>query len=101
MNDLAEVFPPGEFLKDELVERGWTQAGLAYIMGRPPKLVNEIINGKKQITAETAVQLGQALGTSAEFWLNVQARYQLFKARPVDDAIAQRAASYRPAMAYA
>ena len=50
----AELFPPGEFLADELKERGWTQVEFAEIIQRPTKLVNEIIAGKKSITPETA-----------------------------------------------
>ena len=48
MNDVtvAEVFPPGEFLRDELEARGWTQTEFAEILGRPPRLVNEIIAGR-------------------------------------------------------
>ena len=61
----AEVFPPGDFLREELETRGWTQADLAELMGRPLRSINEIINGKKSITAETAIGLGHALGTSA------------------------------------
>jgi len=91
MNELAEVFPPGEFLKDELDECGLTQRELAEIIGRPPRLVNEIIKGKKQITPQTAIQLEQALGVPAENWLRLQNQYQLFKARLVEDnAIARR-----------
>jgi len=46
----AEIFPPGEFIREELEARGWTQGDLAHIMGRPLRLVNELIAGKKQIT---------------------------------------------------
>jgi len=91
--ELAEVFPPGEFLKEELEARGLTQAKLAYILGRPPQLVNEIIAGKKQITAQTAMQLERALGISAQYWLNLESQYQLSKVRAVDEAITQRAAA--------
>jgi len=94
MNKLAEVFPPGDFLKEELQERGLTQAQLAFILGRPLKLVNEIINGKKQITAQTALQLERALGIPARSWLNLENLYQLSKVREVDEAIAERAAAY-------
>jgi len=94
MNKLAEVFPPGDFLKEELQERGLTQAQLAFILGRPLKLVNEIINGKKQITAQTALQLERALGIPARSWLNLESMYQLSKVREVDEAIAERAAAY-------
>ena len=94
MNALAEVFPPGEFLQDELESRNWSQIELAEIMGRPQRLISEIIQGKKAITAETAQQLGKALGTSAEFWLNLESMYQLSKVGTADDQIAQRAALY-------
>jgi HTH-type transcriptional regulator/antitoxin HigA len=81
MNDRrpAEVFPPGEFIRDELEERGWTQSDLAKIMGRPLPAVNLIIAGKKTVTPETAVGLASAFGTSAEFWLNLETAYQLSK----------------------
>ena len=58
MNTFAEVFPPGEFLREELEARNWTQTELADIIGRPVRLINEIIAGKKAITPETAIQLG-------------------------------------------
>ena len=50
----AEVFPPGEFLRDELEERGWSQSDLAEIIGRSTSVVNGIILGKRAITPETA-----------------------------------------------
>ena len=76
----AEVFPPGDFLREELEERGWTQTDLAEILGRPIRVVNEIIMGKRRISAETAKGLAAALGTSPEFWLNLEAAYQLWRA---------------------
>jgi HTH-type transcriptional regulator / antitoxin HigA len=85
---VAEVFPPGEFLRDELEAREWTQADIADIMGRPVQLVNEIILGKKAITPETAKALGAALGTSAELWMNLESAYQLSQvSRDVDDVV--------------
>ena len=74
---LAEVFPAGEYLADELEARGWTQSDFASILGRPTQFVSEIINGKKEITRESAAQIGSALGTSAELWLNLQNTYLL------------------------
>jgi HTH-type transcriptional regulator/antitoxin HigA len=74
---VAEVFSPGEFLRDELVAREWTQADLADIMGRPVQVINEIVSGKKTITPDTAKSLGAALGTSAELWMNLESTYQL------------------------
>lgn len=94
MNTFAEIFPPGEFLRDELEARGWTQTELAEIIGRPVRLVNEIIAGKKSITPETAIQLGESLGTGPELWMNLESQYQLSKVKSADNLIARRAQLY-------
>jgi HTH-type transcriptional regulator / antitoxin HigA len=78
---LAEAFPAGEHLADELEARGWTQVEFAEILGRPTQFVSEIIQGKKEITRESAAQIGAAIGTSAEFWLNLQDSYFFWKQR--------------------
>lgn len=75
----AEVFPPGEFLREELESRGWTQTDLAEILDRPFRMVNEIIQGKRAITPGTARGLAAALGTSPELWMNLEAAYQLWR----------------------
>jgi HTH-type transcriptional regulator/antitoxin HigA len=75
----AETFPPGDYLRDELEERGWTQTEFAEIIGRPVTLVNDIINGKRGITPSTATELAAALGTSPMLWMNLDASYQLWK----------------------
>ncbi len=94
----AEVFPPGEFIRDELEERGWIQADLAKIIGRPLPAVNEIILGKRSITPETAVALGSAFGTSAELWLNLESAFQLSKTNVEDQAaIRERAKLFESA----
>lgn len=77
----AKVTAPGRILSRELEARGWTQKDLADIMGRPPQTINEIIRGSKQITPETALELSEALVTSAEFWTNLEAKYRLHLAR--------------------
>lgn len=74
----AEVFPVGEHLADELDARGWTQADFAEVLGRPAQFVSEIVTGKKEITRDSATQIAAALGTSAEFWLNLQDSYLLW-----------------------
>jgi HTH-type transcriptional regulator/antitoxin HigA len=73
----AEVFHPGEFIREELDARGWTQDDLAAIIGRPIQVVNLIINGKKEITPRTALELAAAFGSSAEIWMNLQSAYDL------------------------
>ena len=77
----AEVFPPGEYLRDELNERGWTVTEFAAIIDRPLQAVSEILNGKKAITAETACSFSEALGTTPELWLNLQSAYRLHRLR--------------------
>jgi HTH-type transcriptional regulator / antitoxin HigA len=89
----AEVFQPGEYLRDELQARGWTQGNFARIIGRPVQVVNEIVNGKKRITVETAKAIGLALGTGPELWLNLENTYRLHTTPAADPAIAKRAAA--------
>jgi addiction module HigA family antidote len=73
----ARVPAPGKILSRELEARGWTQKDLAQMIGRPVQIINEIILETKQITPETANKLSQALGTSAEFWTNLEAKYDM------------------------
>ncbi|RAM65503.1 XRE family transcriptional regulator [Herbaspirillum rubrisubalbicans] len=88
----AEIFPPGEFLKDELEARGWTQVEFAEIIGKDTRLVSEVISGKRTVTPETAIALGEALGTGAELWMNLESQYQLSKVRSVgQESIAKKA----------
>jgi HTH-type transcriptional regulator / antitoxin HigA len=56
--------------------RGWTPQDLADILGRPYRLVNEIIAGNRPITPETATALAKAFGTSAAYWLNLESAWQ-------------------------
>jgi HTH-type transcriptional regulator/antitoxin HigA len=93
MNKLIEVFPPGEFIREELEAREWTQGDLADIMGRPTETVNRLIAGKLAITPETAKGLGAAFGTSADYWLNLETTYQLSQVSS-DSDISRRARLY-------
>jgi HTH-type transcriptional regulator/antitoxin HigA len=72
--------PPGRIIERELEARGWSQKDLAAITGRPPQVINEIVQGRKRITPETAHQLAEAFGTSPEFWANMEAKYRLLLA---------------------
>jgi HTH-type transcriptional regulator / antitoxin HigA len=94
----AEVFSPGELIKDEIEARGWSQIELAEVLGRPGRLVSELIAGKRAITPETAKGLGQAFGTGAQFWLNMESSYQLSKVKnDSSNAVARRARLYEMA----
>jgi HTH-type transcriptional regulator/antitoxin HigA len=77
----ARAVAPGRILMRELEARGWAQKDLARIMERPPQAINEIVKGTKQITPETALELAEAFGASAEFWTNLEANYRLALAR--------------------
>ncbi|KLU22229.1 hypothetical protein EOS_31520 [Caballeronia mineralivorans PML1(12)] len=87
----AEVFPPGEFLKEELDARNWSQVEFAEIIGKDTRSVYEIVNGKRSITPETAVIFAEALGTSAQLWMNLESQFQLSRIRPSSDAISRKA----------
>ena len=90
----AEAFPPGEFLSDELEERGWTQKEFADLTGLPPRYVSEIIAGKRGLSPEAAIRFSAALGTSAQFWMNLDTAYRLYELRrtaPAPAHIAQEA----------
>lgn len=75
------AIPPGETLAEELETRRMSQSDLARKMGRPIQAINEIVRGVKQITGATALQLEDALGIGAEFWMRLEADYRLNKAR--------------------
>ena len=69
---------PGEVLMEEFLEPlGVTQHRLAVSIGVPPRRINEIVHGKRRITADTALRLARYFGTTDRFWLNLQTRFDL------------------------
>ena len=69
---------PGEILQEEyLTPLGITQHRVAVAIGVPPRRINEIVQGTRRITADTALRLARYFGTSDEFWLNLQAHYDM------------------------
>ena len=69
---------PGEILAEEyLAPLGITQHKLAVAIGVPPRRINEIVHGKRRISADTALRLARYFGTSERFWLNLQSRCDL------------------------
>lgn len=79
---------PGTVLDEEIRARGISQVELAGRMRRPKNVVNEIIRGKKTITAQTALELERVLGISAETWLNLRTTYELTLARHASEGAA-------------
>jgi len=92
MNRRIDPIHPGEvLLEDFLLPLGVTQHHVAVSIGVPPRRINEIVHGKRRITADTSLRLARYFGTSDRFWLNLQARFDLEVERdeigPLLDAI--------------
>jgi HTH-type transcriptional regulator/antitoxin HigA len=88
---LIDVPHPGEFIREELEAREWSQRDLAYILGVPEQAVNLIISGKRGISPEMAKALGKAFDVSAEYFANLQQAYEMATARAPDPSIERRA----------
>ncbi|MCG7443465.1 HigA family addiction module antitoxin [Dermabacter vaginalis] len=77
-SDLIEPIRPREILMDDFIEGfGITQHKLAASIGVPPRRINEIVHGKRAVTADTALQLGRYFAIEPQFWLNLQLRHGL------------------------
>lgn len=74
---MAPVAHPGRLLKRELTTRSLSANRLALDIGVPSGRVTDILNGRRSITAETAVRLGRYFGNSAQFWLDLQSQYDI------------------------
>ncbi len=72
---------PGEFLKEELEERGVLAAHLADAIAVPKNRITAILKGQRGITGDTALRLGHYLGTGPQVWMNLQSAYDLATAR--------------------
>lgn len=84
---LASVHPGEVLLEEFLKPMGMSQSRLALAIGVHPRRINEIVLGKRSITADTALRLGRFFGNSARFWLGLQTQYDLDIAR---DALGER-----------
>jgi addiction module HigA family antidote len=92
MNQRIDPIHPGEvLLEDFLLPLGVTQHHVAVSIGVPPRRINEIVHGKRRITADTSLRLARYFGTSDRFWINLQSRFDLEVERdeigPLLDAI--------------
>ena len=77
MATIAPIHPGEVLLEDFLTPLQVTQHRLAISIGVPPRRINEIVHGKRRITADTALRLARYFGTTDRFWLNLQTRYDL------------------------
>ncbi|MCF2570970.1 HigA family addiction module antitoxin [Brevibacterium sp. UCMA 11754] len=89
-SDLIEPIHPGKILMEDFIEGfGITQNKLAVSIGVPPRRINEIVHGKRGITADTAIRLARYFGTSEELWMNLQSNYELrLQRRALRDKVA-------------
>ncbi len=85
---------PGEILQEEFLRpMGLSQNQVALAIGVPARRINEIVLGKRAITADTALRLGRFFGMEAQFWINLQSHYELEVAR---DKLGERLRDVRP-----
>jgi addiction module HigA family antidote len=88
---MPPISPPGRLLKRELDARGLSANRLALDLGVPSGRITDILNGRRSITADTAVRLGRYFGNSAQFWLDLQGQYDIAMIeRDRGDEIAKR-----------
>jgi antitoxin HigA-1 len=77
MSKLAPIHPGEVLMEDFIAPLGITQNKVAVAVGVPPRRINEIVHGKRRITADTALRLARYFGTTDLFWINLQNRYDL------------------------
>lgn len=88
---MPPVSHPGRFLKRELAARDLSANRLALDLGVPSGRITDILNGRRAISADTAVRLGRYFGNSAQFWLDLQGQYEIaLVERDKGDEIARR-----------
>lgn len=94
MTDHLAPIHPGEILTEDFLKpMGITEYRLAKAMNVPPRRINEIVHGKRAITADTALRLGKAFGMEAQYWMNLQVRHDMDVAA---DQIADELLRVRP-----
>jgi addiction module HigA family antidote len=81
MKKLPNIHPGEVLLEEFLLPMGISQNALARAIGVPPRRINEIVLGKRAVTADTALRLARTFGTSESFWMGLQADYDLEEAR--------------------
>ena len=90
---------PGEMLLEEfLIPMNLTQRDLADAIHVPYQRINEIVNGRRGVTPSTALRLSKFFGMSADFWLNLQLRWDLFQAQQSENDELRTIRPYQPAL---
>lgn len=87
---------PGEMLLEEfLIPMGISQRDLALALNVPYQRINEIVNGRRGVTPSTALRLSKFFGMSADFWLNLQLRWDLYQAQQSERSEVERITPYQ------
>ncbi len=94
---IAEAFPPGDFIREEMEAREWSQLDLADILDLQPSALNKLLGGQRKVTASIADKLAAAFGTSSELWMNLQTTFDLWQQDHRDETVARRALLYSKA----
>lgn len=94
---IAEAFLPGDFIREEMTARLWSQRDLAHILNLEPSALNKLLAGKKKVSARIAEKLANAFGTSPELWMNYQTTFDLRHQDHRDETVARRAHLYSKA----
>ncbi len=94
---IPEAFHPGEYIREEAEARGWSSSDLADILGYERNVISDLLTGRRSVSPLMAKALGDAFGTGAQVWLNLQAAYRLATSSRKDDAVAKRARLYEVA----
>jgi len=94
---IPEAFHPGEYVREEAEARGWSPSDLADILGYERNVISDVLTGRRSVSPEMANALGDAFGTGAQVWLNLQAAYRLATSSKKDTAVVRRARLYEVA----
>ncbi len=92
MKKLPNIHPGEVLLEEFLKPLDISQNKLARAVGVPPRRINEIVHGKRAVTADTAIRLARAFGTSEQFWMGLQADYDLEEARKAAQSTLEKVA---------
>ncbi|MDR2190533.1 MAG: HigA family addiction module antidote protein [Candidatus Peribacteria bacterium] len=78
ITEMRIAYHPGEYILEELRARGWSQAKFAELIGITKAEVNDLVKGRRNITARLAVRISEAFGTSADIWMKLQNIYDIY-----------------------
>lgn len=91
---LPEAFHPGQYIREEAEDRGWSPGDLAAILGYKQNIISDLYAGRRSVSTEMAKALGDAFESGAQYWLNLQSAYRLATSTKRKDSVAKKAKLY-------